>query len=156
MSRAASKRAGENAEAAVVQRVPELEAVVVRDAHIDAEAVAAIWPSTIPMVGISVVESGTAVEIKSCSAVVTAAQDRGRFYLRQTQHDYLRDQGGVYLFAVTPPHDDRPLALKFVPATIVGDAVPSWHDLDGRETYARLTWSRIFDPAAVGPHAGGS
>lgn len=158
MSRAASKRAGERVESVVIQRLDALGPVVVRDAHIDARAAGAIWPSEVPTVGLAVVEAGTAVEIKSCSVVVTDAQDRGRFLFRRVQHDHLRECGGVYLCVVTPPHGGDPLAWKIVPAGAIGAALPSWHDLDGRETYARLTWSRVFDPAEVEsdphPHAG--
>jgi len=156
VSLAASKRAGESAEAAVIQRVPELAPAAGRDDHLDARPEVAIEPRPeLPTVALPVVEAGTAIEIKSCAAVVTAQQQRGRFYLRRTQHDHLLDVGGLYLFVVTPPQGADPLAMKIVPATIVGDVVPSWIDPDGRETYAQVAWSKVFDPEKVHPDAGG-
>jgi len=132
-----------------------LESVSDATAHIDARTKRAIWPSTIPMVGMAVVEAGSEIEIKSCSVVVTAAQDRGRFLFRRVQHTHLVEEGAVYLFSVTPPHESRPLALKFVPAVEVDAHIPSWHALGGRETYGRLSWSRIFDDVEVHVTSGG-
>ena len=151
MSRAAAKRAGEAAEAAVIQRVPELAPAPERSEHVDAVAETAIDPrADLPTVGLPVVERGTPVEIKSCGVVATVNQSRGRFYLRRTQHAHLRDVSGIYLFAVTPPHSGDPLALKVVPASVVGEALPGWIEPDGRATYAQLAWSRIFDAEEVG------
>ena len=156
MSLARSKRIGESVEGAVIQAVPELDPVADRDAHVDAEVVETIDPRPdLPTVGLAVVERGAAIEIKSCGAVVTTSQQRGRFYLRRQQHEYLLDVAGSYLFAVTPPHKRTPLAMKIVPATAVADVLSSWIDPDGREPYAQVSWSRIFDVAEVDPDAGG-
>lgn len=146
MSLARSKRIGESVEGAVIQAVPELTPVSARDAHVDARVETTIDPSErVPTVALPVVERGTELEIKSCSVVVTIDQSRGRFYLRETQHEYLLEVGGSYLFAVTPPHDSTPLALKIVPATIVDDVISGWIDPDGREDYAQVSWGRVFD-----------
>lgn len=155
MSRAAAKRAGDRAEGAVIQIIDALESIPEENAHIDARTTAAIWPSEVPMVGLAVVETGTDVEIKSCAVIVTEAQDRGRFLFRKAQHTHLLEASGVYLFSVTPPHGSEPLALKFVTAAEIDAHVPSWHDLDGRETYGRLSWSRIFDEEEIHGVGGG-
>ncbi|WP_181685838.1 hypothetical protein [Halorhabdus salina] len=150
MSRAASKRAGEAAEATVIQRVPELAPAPGRSEHVDAETETVFVPhAEVPTVGLPVVERGTPVEIKSCGVVATVAQSHGRFYLRKRQHAHLVDVSGVYLFAVTTPHDADVLALKFVPATVVGEAIAGWVEPDGRADYAQLAWTRVFDQAEV-------
>ncbi|QCJ47258.1 hypothetical protein [Haloprofundus sp. MHR1] len=151
--RAASKRAGENAEAAVIQTVPELESVPdADDVHVDARVAELLSPSTeLPFVGMCVLEVGILVEIKSVMAVYGEAQTRGRFYLRRGQHEHLLAEGGVYLFAVCKPRPKRPLiAMKVVPATAVDELVCSWIDGgDGRPNYAQIRWSRVFDVATV-------
>jgi len=143
-----SKRGGENAESAVIQRHPELEYVGDSEArHYDARVSQLLSPSpTLPFVGMCVLEVGTAVEIKSTMVVYGSAQTRGRFYLRRKQHQRLVDEAGVYLFAVCEPRPARPvIAAKVVPATSVGGLVSSWIDGGDRADYAQLAWSRIFD-----------
>ena len=154
MSRAASsKRAGENAESAVIQRHPELEYVADTDAeHYDARVSELLSPSpTLPFVGLCLLEVGTVVEIKSTMAVYGEAQSRERFYLGRKQHQRLVDEAGVYLFAVCEPRPARPvIAAKIVPATTVGGLVSSWIDGGDRADYAQLTWGRIFDESELG------
>ncbi|WP_179233213.1 hypothetical protein [Halorubrum ezzemoulense] len=95
---AAAKRAGENAEHEVFDVVVELEPTADSE-HYDAVAETAIFPRPdLPFVGICVLGAGTVVEIKSTMAVYGSAQRRGRFSLRETQHDALLDAGGVYIF----------------------------------------------------------
>ena len=150
MNRAASKRAGEAAEAAVIQRGPELTPAPERSEHVDAEISTLLVPrAEVPTVGLPVVERGTPVEIKSCGVVATVNQSRGRFYLRRTQHRHLVGESGIYLFAVTPPHSGEPLACKLVPASVVGEAIAGWIEPDGRATYAQLAWGRVFDSEEV-------
>jgi len=153
VSTASSKRAGENAESAVIQRHPELEYVGDTEAqHYDARVSELLSPSPmLPFVGLCLLEVGTAVEIKSTMAVYGQSQRRGRFYLRRKQHQRLVDEGGVYLFAVCEPRPSRPvLAAKVVPATTVGGMVSSWIDAGDRADYAQLAWSRIFDESELG------
>lgn len=151
---AASKRAGENAEHEVFDVVVELEPTADSE-HYDAVATTAIFPrDELPFVGICVLEAGTIVEIKSTMAVYGSAQRRGRFSLRETQHEALLDAGGVYLFVVCEPRPARPaIAMKVVPATTVDhvvDEASSWRDRhDGRGRETQLAWSRVFDPAEV-------
>ena len=151
---AAAKRAGHNAEHHVFDRVDDLEPTSGEE-HWDAVADTAIWPSEdLPMVGLCVVEAGLPVEIKSTMVVQTTAQRRGRFKLREQQHEALVERGGVYLFVVCEPRPQRdPIAMKVAPARTVGslvNAIASWRDeLDARGRKAQLTWTNVFDPAEV-------
>jgi len=149
-----SKRAGENAEAAVLEAVAGLAYVPDDESeHIDARAETLVEPSrTLPFVGICLLEVGTAVEIKSAIPRLASGQ-RGRFYLRREQHEGLRGAGGSYLFAVCEPRPGRePVAMKIVPATVVDDAITSWRSGgDDRPSCAQISWSRIFDPSEVAP-----
>ena len=154
MSRAevSAKRGGENAEAAVLEAVPELEFVEDTEAvHYDARVADVLAPSTeLPFVGMCVLEVGRLVEIKSTMAVYGENQSRGRFYLRREQHHWLAERGGVYLFAVCEPRPTRPvISAKVVPATTVGGLVSSWIDAGDRPDYAQLAWSRIFPAEEV-------
>ena len=69
-----------------------------------------------PTVALPVVEQGTLVEIKSAMVRLDSG-GTGRFYLRREQHEQVRADAGVYLFAVCEPTPDRAiLALKIVAA----------------------------------------
>lgn len=147
---AAAKRAGENAEHEVFTVVDQLEPTADSE-HYDAVAKTALFPhADLPFVGICVLEAGTVVEIKSTMAVYGSEQRRGRWKLRENQHQALLEAGGVYLFAVCEPRPARPLiSMKIVPATTVDhviDEVASWRDeRDGRGRKTQLAWSRVFD-----------
>ncbi|ELZ54510.1 MULTISPECIES: hypothetical protein [Halorubrum] len=149
-----SKRAGEDAEAAVLEAVDGLAYVPDDETeHVDARVESLVEPSsTLPFVGICLLESETPVEIKSSIPRLASGQ-RGRFYLRREQHELLRDGGGSYLFAVYEPRPGRePVAMKIVPATIVDGAVTSWRSGGtDRPACAQVSWSRIFDPSEVEP-----
>jgi hypothetical protein len=151
---AAAKRAGENAEHEVFDEVEQLEPASDQEHH-DAVATTAVFPrQKLPFVGMCALEAGALVEIKSTMAVQTTVQRRGRFKLRQTQHEALLEAGGAYLFVVCQPRPAREaIAMKVVPATIVDhvvDAVASWRDeRDGRGRKTQIAWSRIFDPPEV-------
>ena len=152
MSLAPAKRGGANAAAAIVQRHSELRHVPDSEAeHYDAVTTTLLEPSdTLPFVGLCLLERGTAVEIKSCMVVYGERQRRGRFLVRQSQHDALLDEAGSYLFAVCAPTPHRELlATKVVPATIVDDLVSSWIDRDGRSPYGQFAWSRVFRPEEI-------
>lgn len=151
---AAAKRAGHNAEHHVLDAVGELEPTSGEE-HWDAVAETAIFPrDDLPFAGLCVVEAGLPVEIKSAMVVQTTAQRRGRYKLRESQHEALVERRGVYCFLVCEPRPARePIAMKIVPARSVGglvDANASWRDeLDGRGRKAQLAWSNIFDPTEV-------
>jgi hypothetical protein len=159
MSRAdqvSSRRGGDNAEAAVLQEIPELRYVSDSEARgYDAEVAEPLLPSpSLPFVGVCVLETGAPVEIKSAMVVNCEDQARGRFFLRQKQHRRLVTLAGFYCFAVCRPTPSRDvLAMKVVPATTVDAAISSWIDVqdDSRaeSAYAQLSWSRIFDVEEV-------
>ncbi|RLM63479.1 hypothetical protein DVK05_14465 [Halorubrum sp. Atlit-8R] len=156
MSRASgpvsSKRAGENAEAAVLEAVDGL-AYVPDTEHVDARAETLVVPSqSLPFVGICLLEVGSLVEIKSAIPRLASGR-RGRFYLRREQHELLRDAGGSYLFAVCEPRPGRePVAMKVVPATVVDDAITAWRSGgNDRPECSQVAWSRIFHPNEVEP-----
>ncbi|QGX96700.1 hypothetical protein EI982_14700 [Haloplanus rallus] len=147
---AENRAAGEATERHVAAAIPELGLVpddVVE--WYDAVATTAIFPSTtLPMVGLCVIDRGVPVEIKSAQRRLSA-QRRGRFYVRPEQHDRLIEAGGVYVFAVVD-EDRRPLALKVVPATTFEVLIPAWLDGgEGRSDYAQLAWSKLFAQRAV-------
>lgn len=154
-ARISPKRGGENAAAAVIQSVPQLEHVPDTEAEwYDARVQEYLVASEdIPMVGRCLLDPETAVEIKSAMVVATANQSRGRFYLRRRQHEQLVQAGAVYLFVVcesTPTRD--PIAMRVVAARDVDELVASWIGVDGdraEQAYAQLAWSRVFDPGAI-------
>ncbi|WP_049967634.1 hypothetical protein [Haloferax prahovense] len=152
MGIAPSKRAGNTVEATLLQRHPEFRYVSDEIAeHHDAVTVSLVSPSRkLPFVGICLLETGTVVEIKSAMVVYGEDQRRGRFLIRQSQHDHLLEEAGVYLFAVCAPTPARDIiAAKIVPATLVDEFDFSWIDRDARSSYAQFAWSRVFSPDEV-------
>lgn len=140
-----SKQLGERAEAAIIEQVDSLDPVPDTHAeHYDAVPMAAIFPSTVPMVGIAVVGAGRPVEIKTTVPRLSDGE-RGRLYLRRQQHQSLVDDAGCYLLAVTTPHDREPLAMKLLAARTLGDLISSWIEPENRADYAQISWGRIFD-----------
>ncbi|WP_197540033.1 hypothetical protein [Halostagnicola larsenii] len=148
-----SKRGGENAASEVIQAIPEIEHVGDDvDVHIDARALAAIEADDLLQIAdsLSIIESGTDLEIKSAMVVYGESQTRGRYYLREGQHEYLLGQDAVYLFAVCEPNPSRSIiAMKMVPAAEVDELVSSWIEAGDRPDYAQIAWSRIFDPEEI-------
>lgn len=149
---AAAKRGGENAEAEVIRAVDALEPVA-GEGHYDAVAKAALFPSeTLSFESVCAVERDAIVEIKSTMVVHTEAQRRGRFKLRQTQHEALLDESAFYVFVVCEPTPERrAIAMKLVPAVkveeqLVGeDGVATWRDEgDSRGPKAQVTWTNVF------------
>lgn len=155
-SRARSKRAGENAETAVLAAVPELDYVSDDEAeHYDATVTSTIASTPeLPITDREALADGTPVEIKSCSVVYGEAQKRGRFYLRETQHTQLLEDEGVYLFAVCEPREDpdrEVIAMRVIPADVVGDEiVESWRvAMETRDRCYQVAWSQLMEPSRV-------
>lgn len=149
---AVSKRYGERVEADLVQRIDPLRYVPDEEAtHYDAVTTGLLQPSVeLPFVGLCLLEAGTQVEIKSAGVVYSERQRRGRFKIRRTQHESLLEAGGVYLFAVCAPNDDREvLAAKVAPATTVDGLEYSWVETEDRSPYAQFAWNRIFDEGEI-------
>ncbi|RLM83723.1 hypothetical protein D3D02_17115 [Halobellus sp. Atlit-38R] len=147
-----SKRVGERVEGTLIQMIDPLRYVPDTEAeHYDARTEALLTPSAdLPFVGICVLEAGTKVEIKSTGVVYGKAQRRGRFKLRKPQHEELLATGGVYLFAVCAPNDDRDvIAAKIIPATLVDELEFSWVTNDRGAPDTQLAWSQLFDVTEI-------
>jgi hypothetical protein len=143
-----SQQAGANAEAGVIDTRPQFVHLPDHDVqHADARVDELVEATPeLPIVGMCLLEVGTLVEIKS-SMVRLANGKRGKFYLREGQHQKLLNDGAVYLFAVCEPNPDRDiLALKAVPATRVDALIDGkWRDAgDGRPRCYQLSWGRVF------------
>lgn len=153
-SRAPSKAAGEDVEAEVIQRVPELEFVSDRTARWhDARVNGLLEPSaTVAFGDVLLLEDGTPVEIKGAQRRLNGGQ-RGRYYIRQRQHERLVAEGASYLFAVYDPRSRDVLAMLVVPASIVDHVLPEgWTSVGGdrrEKGYRQLAWSRLIDPGRV-------
>ncbi|WP_121744438.1 hypothetical protein [Natronorubrum halophilum] len=153
---AVARQAGDRAETAVLDLVPELRYVADTEAdHYDSIAEAVIEPSDqLPIYGVDVLDVGTQTEIKSAGVVYGERQRRGRFSIRRGQHNALLEMEGVYLFAVCAPHDRDVIAMCVMTASVVDDLrrehTDGWRSAgDGREDYVQLSWARVFDPSEV-------
>jgi hypothetical protein len=146
-----SKAAGKRVEAEVVQVVDGIEPVSDDDARADSRATTAMYPSQdLPFSSICVVESGTPVEIKSAMVRATAANERGRYYLRRDQHEFLLNQRAVYLLAVCKPTPQREiLSKRIVPAAVVNEFRHPWKTPDDRPAYDQLAWSVLIDSRRI-------
>lgn len=152
MSKPAPKRAGERVENHLVSDLPELEhrpdSVAM---HYDAVTTQEVTTSReVPIEGAVSIPAGTLVEIKSVAAAITESSRAGRYYYRRTQHEFLAENGGVYLLAVCVPNPDREVvARKIVTPGVLEEHLGSWVDPDGRPDYAQLAWTNVFDPETV-------
>lgn len=141
---------GELVEEQVLEGVPEFEQVPDSEAeHYDAVSVCRVDPDCgIPMIGGYVIVQGTPVEIKSALPRYRSG-DRGRFYLRQRQHERLLEEDGWYLLSVVD-EDRCEISSKLVRAVELDGVVPSWIDGGtGRQAYAQVTWTRVFETEQV-------
>jgi hypothetical protein len=142
VSLAASRRAGERAEAAAHELLPWLRYVSDATAeHYDA----VVREPT------GALAAGDVIEIKS-AAVVIQGDRPGQFYLRETQHESLVEAAGWYLLVVCSPNRDREiLAHRFVRAeTLEADHIDSWWRGAGtRSDFRQLRWPHVIDRDAV-------
>lgn len=151
---AVAKRGGDAAAAAVIQRIPALDPVSDRDQqYIDARTTAPLTPAACPIEGGESCPADTPVEIKSVGVVYGRDSANGRFFIPEHQHEHLLEADGWYVFAVCSPDPRRELlALRAVPAEVVGEIVPSWiasGEERSEDAYAQFTWSRLFDSEEV-------
>lgn len=150
------KQSGEAIEALVLERVDGLAPATDADRQgFDAVADATLCPRTTNVrFATPVVEAGTEVEIKACQTRL-ASGSRGRWYLRERQHERLLATGGAYLLVVYAPtfprHEVRGMAL--VPASLIDELLPDgWVAVEGdrAETgYRQLSWSRVLESGDV-------
>jgi hypothetical protein len=154
-ARSSSKAAGEAIEAEVLQLVDALTFVGDSTAEWhDARVATVLDDDGLVSLGIvPLLERGTPVEIKAAQRRL-ASVARGRFYIRERQHQRLVDESAAYLFAVYDPRDQRVLAMLATPATVVDGLLPDgWTSVDGdraEQGYRQLAWSRLVDPVTVG------
>lgn len=143
---AASRLAGDSTEADVIQSTEGLEYVPDTDIEFaDGRVVSAAV--TINEISIP---RDTLIEIKSAMVVYGASQQRGRFYLREGQHERLVEADGVYLFVVVTPDPTREiLAMRIVPAEDVSKIVTSWYDGGDRADYTQPYWDAVFDSTEI-------
>lgn len=159
MSRAAAKEAGEALEEAVIEKVPGLVAVPDSEAdwH-DARTTASLTAGAIPLVGVCSIGPNTPVEVKGCQYRKSRGGGRtrrGRWYIKRRAHERLVENGGVYAFAVYVPRADlEVVGLRFVPARLVDEVIPSWIDVGGGRSenqVAQPTWTSLLSPELVDP-----
>lgn len=155
MSRArrSSKAAGEAIEAEVLQAVDALTYVGDSTAEWHDARVDGLLDGTDTHLGSTpLLETGTPVEIKAAQRRLADGR-RGRYFIRQRQHERLVAEAASYLFAVYDPHARDVLAMLVVPASIVDELLPDgWTGVDGdrAETgYRQLAWSRLLDTETV-------
>lgn len=147
------KAAGEAIEAEVLQVVDALAYVGDGEAEWhDARVDGLLEPSDLVTFGSTpLLEHGTPVEIKAAQRLNSG--QRGRYFIRERQHDRLVAEAAAYLFAVYDPRTRDLLAMLAVPASIVDELLPDgWTNVeaDRSETgYRQLAWSRLFDTESV-------
>ncbi|MCD2205304.1 hypothetical protein [Halobacterium sp. KA-6] len=156
MSRArqSSKAAGEAIEAEVLDLVPALQYVGDSTAEWHDARVSGLLDGSgrVTLGSTPLLENGTPVEIKAAQRRLNSGA-RGRFYIRQRQHETLVAESAAYLFAVYDPRDQRVLAMLAVPASIIDELLPDgWTSVDGDRAevgYRQLAWSRLLDTETV-------
>jgi hypothetical protein len=98
------------------------------------------------------VPPGGVVEIKSAVQRL-ASGGRGRFYLREGQHQRLVDAGGWYLFLVVDDTHRHVYATQLEPAQAVEDELGEWwHGGEGRARYQQRAWTTWLDTDTVTAH----
>lgn len=141
MSLASSRRIGERAEGAAIEKLPFLKFVTDDVAkHYDAVA----------REDSDDVSEDDPVEIKSASVVIGSGKP-GMFFLRENQHRRLVEDGGWYLFLVCTPNRERKiLAHRFMKAGDVdAELIPAWWNGGDRSDFRQIRWTAIFDEDEV-------
>jgi hypothetical protein len=157
---ASPKQQGTTIEDELVDGIDELESVgdATADWH-DARITTLLEPSsTLPFVGVCLLEADTPVEIKSAQVWISrgynAGRQRGRFYIKRRAHEKLREARGAYVFAVYEPGtEDAIRALLVVPAAVLDDVLEErWSTVDhdrSEQSVAKVTWTHVIDPPRV-------
>lgn len=97
-------------------------------------------------------EDGTPVEIKSCKRRTGRREDRGKFFIREENHERLRDADGMYVFVVYDPERWREgpiLDVEMKPAAWLDSVDYGWtaNGIRRGERVKRPPWSEVFaDP----------
>ena len=153
-----SKKRGDSVESAVIDADPALEFVgdSVATWH-DARTVKCLDPSSErPFLGIPLVESGTAVEIKgACVVRSNGNYDRpSAWYIKRKAHERLLEAAGVCLLTVYAPRPETPILRSvIIPASILDEHLEGrWYDVDADRSesqVAQLTWTVLIDRERV-------
>jgi hypothetical protein len=149
------KKAGEEVEDNILQRVTELRYVTDQTAEWhDARVETLLEPphDAVTFYGVNLLAVGSIVECKGAQYRYANGQ-RGRWYIRKGQHERLLDAGGFYALAVYDPRDRRLRAIAVIPASLVDELLPDdWITRDDRAErgYNQLGWARLLDPEEVG------
>jgi len=152
-----TKTLGELVESEVIEAVEGLRPAAENDDHYDAKVEGSIdaEPAVYVDAPASAIDDETEVEIKACLRVQSDGQ-RGRFYIRETQHRYLLDHDGVYLLAVYDAGVEKIRHVDPEEVSIAGFVIASastiehvrnpWYETDDREKYTQICWSNLsFD-----------
>lgn len=141
MSLARSRRIGERAEGAAIEKLPWLRYI--------SDDVAEHYDAVARTDAGDLLEDDP-VEIKSASVVLSSGEP-GKFFLREPQHRRLVEDGGWYLFLVCSPNRERKiLAYQFLEAEAVdADLVPAWWNGGDRSNFRQIRWTAIFDEDEV-------
>lgn len=152
-----SRDSGDAVAANVVQVVEALQHVgdATAEWH-DAVTTTLVTPTSAApaqLYSIPLLEAETPVEIKAAQ-VRLGSGARGRYFIRQRQHERLVEEDAVYAFATYEPKPRHPVrTVAFVPASIVDELLPDgWTVVDAdrsEQGYRQLAWSRVFDPVDV-------
>lgn len=146
------KHAGETAASEVLHELPTLDHVPDTETeYYDARTTLPLEPDDVlKFIELDRLGAGVPVEIKTAMVVYGEDGRIGRFNIRLGQHRQLLWSSGVYLFAVCTPDPSRDvLGMVVVPAEVVDTLVPSWFDLEERETYGQFSWTRVLDREAI-------
>lgn len=152
-----AKEAGEDVEHLVIERLDALEPVPDVDCRWhDAETTTLLEPAAdtrLAFAGINLVGVETPVEIKAAQRRLNSGA-RGRWYIRQRQHERLVEAAGVYVLVVYDPRPPRSLlAMAVAAATTVDELLPhGWTAVEADRSevgYRQLTWSNVLDPEGL-------
>lgn len=96
-------------------------------------------------------DRGTPVEVKVCVVWKQDGESRraGEWMVREDQHDWLLEHGGVYALSVyLKGDDDRPdvwKGLVYVPAEEFESHIKTWWDYKPQTRATNVPWTRVID-----------
>jgi hypothetical protein len=99
-------------------------------------------------------EQGRPVEVKACQRRIRRG-DLGKYFIREANHQELRDAGGFYVFVVYDPENWKQgpiLNMEIKPAAWLDTVEPlTWTGNGSRrgEIVKRPTWRAVFSPEDI-------
>lgn len=152
---------GLTVETSVCERWPELHHVAnddkVPDWYDAITTEAIVTGPDARVAGLTVVEAGTPIEVKSCRNWIDDGR-RGRWWIREGAHERLLKADGEYALAIRDDDNDV-LRAVLVPAHTVDVLLAGrWTNCGEHhvaERSAQLPWSAVLDPEETDPDAGG-